>query len=118
MQRTIPALALSMTLGFLALSLSLAQPLGDSAPTTELSCNFGMAKGQKNGSCTIAVPPGCVVANFPGTNKPWSNVSKGGTTQCRFDDKATDWKTLVTGSCSRCKTVQCTARFSLMVQCK
>jgi hypothetical protein len=111
-------LLFSLLAGLQLLSLSFAQSLGDSTPTTELSCNFGMAKSQTLGSCSIAVPQGCVVANFPGTSKPWSSISKGGNTQCRFDEKATDWKTRVTGSCNRCKTVQCSARFSLMVQCK
>jgi hypothetical protein len=99
------------------LHLSAAYPLGPSGPTTELTCNFGMTKGQKGGSCTIAVPDGCVIANFPETTKPWSNVSKGGVTNCRFDEKATNWKTRVTGTCDTCKTVQCSARFGVMVQC-
>jgi hypothetical protein len=101
----------------LGLLVGVAAPPNDSSPTTELSCNFGMGKDQKSGSCAIAVPQGCVVANFPGTSKPWSNVTKGGNTQCRFDEKATDWKTRVTGSCSRCKTPQCSARFGVMVRC-
>jgi hypothetical protein len=103
-----------LLLGFL---LGVAAPPTDSPVTTELSCNFGMTKDQKSGSCAIAVPQGCVVANFPGTSKPWSNVTKGGNTQCSFDEKATDWKTQVTGSCNRCKTVQCSARFGVMVRC-
>jgi hypothetical protein len=97
--------------------IATADPAGESGPTTELSCNFGMAKGQGQGSCAIAVPQGCTVANFPETTKPWSNISKGGVTMCRFDDKGTDWKTRVTGTCGRCKTVQCSARFSVMVRC-
>ena len=105
------------TLTCVLLHLSAAHPFDQPGPTTELSCNIGMAKGQKTGSCTIAVPDGCVVANFPDTSKPWSNVSKGGVTNCRFDDKGSNWKTRVTGTCDRCKTVQCSARFSVMVKC-
>jgi hypothetical protein len=101
----------------LLLHFSAAYPLDQTGPTTELSCNFGMAKGQQTGSCTIAVPDGCVVANFPESTKPWSNISKGGVTACRFDQKHTNWKTRVTGSCEKCKTVQCSARFSVMVRC-
>lgn len=97
--------------------IAAADPAGESGPTTELSCNFGMAKGQNSGSCSIAVPQGCTVANFPGSSKPWSGMSKGGNTMCQFDAKATDWKTRVVGSCNRCKTVQCSARFSVMVRC-
>jgi hypothetical protein len=98
--------------------IAAANPAGESGPTTELSCNFGMAKDQHSGSCSIAVPQGCMVATFPGTTKPWSSISKGGNTVCQFDAKATDWKTRVVGSCNRCKTVQCSARFSIMTQCK
>jgi hypothetical protein len=110
-------LCIAAVLGLALFGFALAQPLGETAPTTELTCNFGMAKGQGSHSCVIAVPAGCVVANFPGSNKPWSNISKGGLTTCRFDEAATDWKTRVTGTCGRCKTVQCSARFSIMVQC-
>jgi hypothetical protein len=118
MRMSAVVLLFSLFLGFQLLSLSFAQSLGDSAPTTELSCNFGMSKDQKTGSCKVVVPQGCVVANFPGSSKPWSNMSKGGRTNCRFDEKETDWKTRVTGTCDQCKTVQCSARFSVMVQCK
>jgi hypothetical protein len=94
-----------------------AQPLGDAHATTESSCNFGMAKNQAKGSCDVPILAGCVVAHFPGTNRPWSNVSKGGATSCRFDEKATDWKTHITGTCGTCKTPQCTARFGVMFDC-
>ena len=94
-----------------------AQPLDDSTATTESSCNFGMAKGETGRSCQVPVPPGCVVAHFPGTTKPWSNISKGGKTLCRFDEKDTDWKTKITGTCGTCKTVQCSARFGVMFDC-
>src|SRR5690606_30934337 len=99
------------------LVFSPAFPLGQVGPTTELSCNFGMTKDQRRGSCSISVPQGCTVASFPGTDKPWSSISKGGRTTCRFDEKATDWKGRVTGTCDRCRTAQCSARFSVMVQC-
>jgi hypothetical protein len=58
-----------------------------------------------------------VVAHFPGTTRPWSNVSKGGITTCRFDEKNTDWKTRITGTCDKCKTAQCSARFGVMFDC-
>lgn len=89
----------------------------DPGATTESSCNFGMAKGQASGSCDVPVLAGCVVAKFPGSNKPWSSVSKGGNTTCRFDDKATDWKTRITGTCDKCKTPQCSARFGVVFDC-
>jgi hypothetical protein len=65
--------------GFVALlilSVAAAQPLGESSATTETTCNFGMAKNEKRQSCQIPIPSGCVVANFPGTTKPWTNISK------------------------------------------
>jgi hypothetical protein len=99
------------------LELSAASPLGDSTATTESSCNFGMAKGQPKGSCVVPFLQGCVVAHFPGSTRPWSNISKGGVTTCRFDEKGTDWKTRITGTCEKCKTAQCSARFGVMFDC-
>jgi hypothetical protein len=78
-------------LALCVLSIAAAQPLHDSSATTETTCNFGMAKHEKSQSCRIPIPSGCVVANFPGTTKPWTNISKGGLTTCRFNDKETDW---------------------------
>jgi len=93
-----------------------AQPL-DSSATTESSCNFGMEKDDLKRSCRVPMPDGCVVANFPGTSKPWTNVSKGGNTSCQFNDAETDWKTRITGTCGRCKTEHCSARFGVMFDC-
>jgi hypothetical protein len=92
-------------------------PPGDSGATTESSCNFGMGKGQLHGSCRVPIPDGCVVARQPGSTKPWSNISKGGHTTCRFNEKETDWKTRITGTCGKCKSVQCSARFGVMFDC-
>lgn len=106
--------------GFVALlilSVAAAQPLGESSATTETTCNFGMAKNEKRQSCHIPIPSGCVVANFPGTTKPWTNISKGGLTMCRFNDKETDWKTRITGTCSKCGTSHCSARFAVVFDC-
>ena len=65
-----------------------AQPMDDSHATTEQSCSFGMAKGEASQTCHVPFPTGCLVANIPGTNKPWTTISKGGKTFCRFDEKA------------------------------
>jgi hypothetical protein len=110
-------LMLLLASGLLILGLAAASPLGNSTATTESSCNFGMAKGQANGSCVVPFLQGCVVAHFPGTTRPWSNISKGGATTCRFSEKETDWKTRITGTCGRCKTAQCSARFGVMFDC-
>jgi hypothetical protein len=87
-------------------------------PTTESICNFGMAKNEPGQRCEVPIPGSCVVANFPGTTKPWTSISKGGNTTCQFDSKRTDWKTRITGSCGRCKTEHCSARFSVMFDCR
>jgi hypothetical protein len=94
-----------------------AQPMDDSRATTEQSCSFGMEKGEASQSCRVPFPLGCLVADFPGTDQPWTTISKGGKTLCRFDDKATDWKTKITGSCGRCKSDHCSARFSVRFDC-
>jgi hypothetical protein len=108
---------LGSALGLFLLDLAVAQPMGDSSATTESTCNFGMTKGQARQSCQVPIPQECVVSHFPGTTRPWSNISKGGNTVCRFDEKETDWKTRITGTCERCKTAQCSARFGVMFDC-
>lgn len=92
-------------------------PLSDSAATTEFNCSFGMEKGEAQQNCHVPIPPGCVVAHFPGTTKLWTNISKGGNTICRFDDKTTDWKTRITGTCGTCKTGHCSVQFIVKFDC-
>ena len=94
-----------------------AQPMDDSRATTERSCSFGMAKGEASQSCHIPISPGCLVAYLSETAKPWTTISKGGRTACRFDDKETDWKTKITGSCDRCKSGHCSAQFIVRFDC-
>jgi hypothetical protein len=94
-----------------------AQTLSESTATTEQSCSFGMAKGEASQSCHVPFPTGCLVANSPETDKPWTTISKGGKTFCRFDDKATDWKTKITGSCGRCKSDHCSVQFIVRFDC-
>lgn len=94
-----------------------AQPMDDPGATTELTCSFGMAKGESGQTCQVPFPQGCLVAHIPGTKKPWTTISKGGTTLCKFDDKATDWKTRITGVCGRCTSPQCSAQFHVRFNC-
>lgn len=94
-----------------------AQPTEDSHATTEQSCSFGMAKGEASQNCRVPFPTSCLVATTPGTDKPWTTISKGGNTFCRFDEKATDWNTTITGSCTRCKSDHCSAQFSVRFDC-
>ncbi len=110
-------LALALLLGGILLDLAAAQPLEEPTATTELSCNFGMGKGETKRSCQVPFPAGCIVANLPGTTTPWATISKGGRTKCRFDESQTDWKTRITGICGRCTSAQCSAQFSVRFDC-
>ena len=109
---------LLMLIGLWSLSEAAhALPLDDSHATAEQSCSFGMAKGEASQSCHVPFPTGCLVADVPGTDRPWTTISKGGKTFCRFDDKATDWKTKITGSGGRCKSDHCSVQFSVRFDC-
>jgi hypothetical protein len=94
-----------------------AQPLNDYPATTEQSCSFGMDKGEPSNRCEVPFPKGCKVVQFPGTTKPWVSISKAGKIFCRFDPKASDWKTKIVGSCSRCDSIRCSAQFSVRFDC-
>ena len=94
-----------------------AQDAYDFTATTEQSCSFGMAKDEPSQRCQVPIPTGCVVARVPGTTKPWTTIAKGGKTSCRFDEKATDWKTKITGSCGRCSTGHCSVQFIVRFDC-
>lgn len=96
---------------------SLAQVPQDVNATTEQSCKFGMGKDEPSQQCEVPFPAGCKVANFPGSDQPWTTISKGGHTQCRFDEKQSDWKSRIVGTCSRCKSQQCSAAFSVRFDC-
>lgn len=86
-------------------------------PRTESICNLGMVKGEEGRTCDVPIPSGCQVANFPGFDAPWVDVSKGGKTTCEIDQDQTDWKTRIVGSCGPCGTDNCSARFSVMFTC-
>ena len=89
----------------------------DPQSRTESICNIGMVKGETTKSCQVPIPAGCQVAQFPGYDEPWIDASKGGGTSCQFDEKKTDWKTTITGTCQKCTTEQCSGRFSVMFNC-
>lgn len=94
-----------------------AQEFEDSGATTELSCSFSMEKGETGRPCHVPFPQGCLVATMPGTKQPWTTISKGGRLQCRFDQKETDWKTKIVGTCDRCQSIRCSAHFSVRFDC-
>ena len=89
----------------------------ESQSRTESNCTIGMAKGDKKAECQVPILSGCTVAQFPGYEEPWADISKGGNTSCQFDEKRTDWKTRIVGTCDVCKTEQCTGRFIVMFNC-
>jgi len=89
----------------------------DSRSRTEANCTIGMVKGDAKADCQVPIPNGCIVAQFPGYPEPWADISKGGGTSCEFDEKHTDWKTSIVGSCQACTTEQCTGRFIVMFNC-
>jgi hypothetical protein len=103
-------------LGFF-LNVAGAQMPSEFPATTEQACSFGMAKGEPSHACQVPIPAGCLVAHAPGTSKPWTTISKGGKTVCRFDEKQTDWKTKITGTCGRCSTAQCSVQFIVRFDC-
>lgn len=89
----------------------------DSQSRTEANCTIGMVKGDAKAECQVPIPKGCTVAQFPGYPEPWVDISKGGGTSCQFNEKQTDWKTSIIGSCQACTTEQCTGRFIVMFNC-
>jgi hypothetical protein len=84
---------------------------------TESNCTIGMVKGDTQTECQVPILSGCTVAQFPGYDEPWAEASKGGATSCKFNEKKTDWKTAIVGTCQACKTAQCTGRFTVMFNC-
>lgn len=108
-------------LGFAAaaLSLSLAQGTSwaDPQSRTESACTIGMIKDESGKSCEVPMPNSCTVATYPGFSEPWAEIDKGGRIECEFDQKKTDWKKHIVGSCGKCETPQCTARFMVKFNC-
>jgi len=84
---------------------------------TESNCTIGIVKGDTTAECHVPILNGCTVAQFPGYDEPWAEVSKGGATSCEFDPQKTDWKSSIVGTCQACKTDQCTGRFTVMLNC-
>ncbi len=89
----------------------------DSQSRTEANCTIGMVKGDAKAECRVPIPDGCSVAQFPGYPEHWVDISRGGGTICQFNEKQTDWKTSIVGSCQACTTDQCTGRFMVMFNC-
>lgn len=116
MQSTVQTTVLFLVLGFLIVPTGLLREASGQA-RTESNCNFGMVKGQKHSSCQVPIPAGCTVAQFPGLHQHWADISKGGTTNCQFDEQQSDWKTTIVGTCDTCTSDRCSARFSVVFTC-
>ncbi len=101
-----------------SLSLSTdAQGLGRDTQTSA-SCQIGgIKKGITGKQCDVPIPPACKVATNVSTQTRWTDIEKSGGMSCRFDPKLTDWKTRITGSCSKCLARQCTAKFTVYFDC-
>jgi hypothetical protein len=110
---------LSLAMFMISGAWILAHPVeaGDVQSRTESNCTIGMVKGHATAECQVPIPHGCTVAQFPGYDEPWADISKGGRTSCVFDPQRTDWKTRIIGTCQKCETEQCTGRFTVMFNC-
>lgn len=110
---------LSLTMFILSSSWIVTHPVeaGEVQSRTESNCTIGMIKGNTKAECQIPIPHGCTVAQFPGYDEPWADISKGGRTSCLFDPQRTNWKTQIVGICQKCETEQCTGRFTVMFNC-
>ena len=110
---------LSLSMFLMSVTWLIVDPIGaaESQSRTESNCTIGMIKGEKKAECQVPIIDGCTVAQFPGYDEPWAEASKGGATSCQFNEKKTNWKTSIVGTCQACKTEQCTGRFTVMFNC-
>src|SRR2546427_827246 len=85
-----------------------APPLGRDTQTSS-SCQIGnIKKGASGKQCDVSIPQGCKVAINSTTKTHWADIEKSGGISCRFDNKLTDWKTRITGTCgSSSRSVCC-----------
>ena len=94
-----------------------AQPLGRDTQTSS-SCQIGnIKKGASGKQCDVPFPPSCKVAMNSTTKTHWADIEKSGGLSCRFDNKLTDWKTRITGTCGACQARQCSAKFTVYFDC-
>ena len=94
-----------------------AQPLGRDTQTSS-SCQIGnIKKGASGKQCDVPIPQDCKVAINSTTKTHWADIEKSGGISCRFDNKLTDWKTRITGTCGACQARQCSAKFTVYFDC-
>src|SRR5713226_3780852 len=94
-----------------------AQTLGRDTQTSS-SCQIGnIKKGVSGKQCEVPIPKSCRVAINSATKTRWADIEKSGGLSCRFDDKLTDWKTHIAGTCGACQARQCSAKFTVYFDC-
>ncbi len=94
-----------------------AQPLGRDTQTSS-SCQIGnIKKGASGKQCEVPIPQSCKVAINATTKTHWADIEKSGGISCRFDNKLTDWKNHITGTCAACQARQCSAKFTVYFDC-
>ncbi|TLY37635.1 MAG: hypothetical protein E6K60_04150 [Nitrospirae bacterium] len=94
-----------------------AQGLGRDTQTSSSCQVAAIKKGVGGKHCNVAIPPSCKVAINTATKTHWADIEKSGGISCRFDNKLTDWKTRITGTCGVCQARQCTAKFTVYFDC-
>lgn len=94
-----------------------AQPLGRQTQTSSACQVANIKKGVSGKQCDVPIPPSCKVAVNAATKLRWANIEKAPGISCRFDDKLTDWKTRITGTCGTCTGRQCNAKFIVYFDC-
>lgn len=94
-----------------------AQPLGRQTQTSSACQIANIKKGIGGKTCVVPIPKTCKVAINVATNTHWADIEKSPGISCRFDDKHTDWKTQITGTCGPCRARQCSAKFTVYFDC-
>ncbi len=95
----------------------LHSPWKTQAPRQNCLLALPMANGEARQISQVPFPQGYLVAQIPGTKKPWTTLAKGGRLVCRFDEKGTDWKTKITGAYGRCQSGHCSVQFRVHFDC-
>src|SRR5712692_7772097 len=84
-----------------------AQPLGRQTQTSSACQVANIKKGVSGKQCEVPIPKTCKVAVNASTKMHWADIEKSPGISCRFDDKLSDWKTLIIGACGACQNRQC-----------
>ena len=111
---------LLISLALFAISAAIqadAQPLGRQTQTSSSCQVANIKKGVSGKQCGVPIPTTCKVAVNASTKMYWTDIEKSPGISCRFDDKLSDWKTRITGTCDTCQGRQCSAKFTVYFDC-